>query len=143
MKNFWAIPLLLPATALAQPRLGRVQAPVEYGNTVLYPENDRSAPVFAYVAASGYWMTVDGRRTELEHLSSRAGARALDPASGVMRTYHVERYRARDRSFTVELWQREVETGGECNEAFGGLTVRKAGQQTHLRVVGYDCPAGD
>lgn len=135
--------LVMASPGFAQPRIGRVHASVEYGNTVLYPEHDRSAPVFAYVAGSGYWMNIDGRLTEIGLIDNQGSARGFDQRARVMRTYRVERYRPRDRSFTVELWQREVETGRECNEAFGRLTVRKGGRQTHVRLVGYDCPAGD
>lgn len=89
-------------------------------------------------------MHVDGRTAALRELGRGTTRTAYDREYRVTRTYHVQHYRAVDGSFTAELWTRsdDVEDGGDCGEMRGGVTVRKAGRQTHVRLEGAGCTLG-
>jgi len=85
-------------------------------------------------------MNVDGRTTAVRKVGRERTQTAYDRQYRVTRTYSVSNYRAADGSFTAELWERNNDTeGGDCVEMRGGLTVRKGGRQTHVRVEGQGC----
>lgn len=83
---------------------------------------------------------VDGQRTTLRSVG-RGSTRTARDASGVTRSYDVSTFRSRDRSVEVELWLRgaDDEDGGDCIQQVGGMTVRKRGRETHVRVSASAC----
>jgi len=89
-------------------------------------------------------MRVDGRTTDLRETGRSTTRTAYDREHRMTRSYTVQTYRAADGSFTAELWTRgdDIEGGGDCSEMRGGLTVRKRGRQTHVRLEGAACTLG-
>ena len=89
-------------------------------------------------------MRVDGRTADLREVGRATTRTAYDREYRETRSYTVQNYRAADGTFTAELWTRsdDIEDGGDCGEMRGGLTVRKRGRQTHIRLEGAGCTLG-
>lgn len=150
----WTVSTLAALPAVAQPRIGVVPGAGvgEMGATTICMslEGQPDGGCVFYEVRSFrssrhvIRMHVDGRTTALREVGSARTRTAYDREYRVTRTYHVQNYRAADGSFTAELWTRgdDIEDGGDCGEMRGGLTVRKRGQQTHVRLQGAGCTLG-
>ena len=87
-------------------------------------------------------MNVNGQTIEVVRVGRVYEAQAFDATIGRNRTYTVDTYRARGGAFTAELWTRgddNEDDGGDCSSQLGGLTVRKGGRQTQMRIQGFSC----
>lgn len=83
-------------------------------------------------------VNIDGRDYTVSRVSRRR-AHAFDREAGIRREYTVSIYRPQDRSFEVELWERH-EMEGEWSRVLGGMTVRRRGTHTMVRVEGAAGP---
>lgn len=131
-----------PSQAQSNPQIGSLPDAFEMTPGVtayLHPEGNPDVTVFRYDHDDGT-IVVDGRRATVRPSGRARTETAFDQSAGVTRTYDVQVWRPRDRSFEVEVWERSVDDGGgDCMETVGGLTVRKRGRQTHLRIEGQAC----
>ena len=133
----------LSATAFLQqdPRIGCVrQLPEFVAGLSLQREGETRRECYVYYVPehdSNFGLVnVDGRDYRVRE-THRRRASAVDRAAGVTRQYDVLTLTPRDGGFEAELWMRNhSEPGWESSEIRGGLTVRKDGGQTTIRVVG-------
>lgn len=137
--------LVTAAHAQSGPRIGTIPDAFDMTPGVtatLHPENNPEATVFRYDHDSGT-IVVDGRSATVRRSGRERTETAVEAGTGIRRTYDVQIWRPRDRSFEVEVWERSVDDGGgDCIEMRGGITVRKRGRSTHLRVTGEACQFG-
>lgn len=144
-----ALLLVLATAAHAQsgPHIGTIPDAFDQTPGVtayLHPETNPEATVFRYDADRGT-IVVDGRSTTVRPVGRSREETAVEAGTGIRRGYSVQLWRPRDRSFEVEVWERSIgddEAGGDCTEIRGGITVRKRGRTTHLRVTGEACQFG-
>lgn len=138
--------LILPiSTALAQrpPSIGCVRNVSDWeAGTALSREGESRRECYVFYSPSFDGSTnrvnIDGRDYSVQRVSRRRN-HAFDQAAGIRREYTVTIYRPRGNAFEVELWERH-ELDGEGSRVLGGMTVRRRGTQSMVRVEGYAGP---